>query len=66
MEQILVVDGENLVVDPYASLVQVENFLGLEPRFKPEMFVRNPETGFFCLKMDGTETLAPGVKGQGE
>lgn len=64
LDQILVVDGESLVSDPFSALVRVESFLGLGHRFERDMFVRNSETGFFCLKIDGTETMATGVKGQ--
>jgi len=60
MEQILVVDGERMVKNPFDSLLKVETFLGLEHWFSPDMFVRNPDTGFFCLKASET-----GVKGQG-
>ena len=64
--QILVVDGENLVKDPFASLVQVETFLGVDHWLTRDHFVRNPESGFYCLKSDdhqGADT--PGIIEQG-
>ena len=66
--QILVVDGENFVKDPFESLVQVEAFLGIQHWLSREHFVLNQDTGFYCLKADGHDETAKtqGISEQGE
>jgi len=49
LKQIHLVDGENLIVNPFEELNSLELFLGLEPKIKPEHFVFNPRKGFYCL-----------------
>jgi hypothetical protein len=48
-DQLLIIDGEKMIVDPFSVLVKVEKFLNLKPHFKNENFVFNKEKGFFCI-----------------
>ena len=49
-EQIHIVDGKNLVDQPWQELAKVESFLGLRHEIgKKEEFYFNNQKGFFCL-----------------
>jgi [heparan sulfate]-glucosamine 3-sulfotransferase 5 len=48
-DQLLIIDGEKMIIDPYSVLVKVEKFLNLNPHFKKENYVFNQEKGFFCI-----------------
>ena len=52
-DQILVVNGEQLISQPASVLKQVEKFLGLKEFFNDEMFFKG-STGFYCWSSDGT------------
>ena len=54
LEQIHIVDGENLVNDPYSELWKVEEFLGIEHKLKEDNFYFNESKGFYCVN---TETI---------
>ena len=51
LDQLMILDGEKLLVDPYNVVRKVENFLNLEPFFKKEIFVYNDEKGFMCIQI---------------
>jgi hypothetical protein len=51
-EQILVLDGENFIKNPYDEIIKMERFLGLKPFFKKENFIYDESKGFFCLRKD--------------
>ena len=46
--QILVLDGDQLITQPASVLKQTEEFLNIKNFFKPSMFTRNKENGFYC------------------
>ncbi len=52
-DQILVVNGEQLISQPVSVLQQVEKYLGLKEFFNDEMFFKGSK-GFFCWSSDGT------------
>jgi hypothetical protein len=47
-DQLLIIDGEKMIVDPYSVLIKVEKFLNLKPYFKKENYIFVKEKGFFC------------------
>lgn len=50
LEQIAIIDGENLVANPYEEVSKLESFLGLSPFFTPDHFVPNASRGFPCFR----------------
>lgn len=48
-EQILFLNGEQLISKPHEELNKLELFLGLPISIKAKHFVFNPRKGFFCL-----------------
>ena len=48
-DQILVVDGDRLIIDPVPELQKVETFLGLEHKITKDMFYFDEEKGFLCV-----------------
>ncbi|CAG0919081.1 unnamed protein product [Notodromas monacha] len=59
-EQIHVVDGENLVTNPFEEMRRVEIFLGVERILKPSNFWFSEEKGFYCLRNEnGDKCLGP-------
>lgn len=54
-QQIHLVDGENLILNPHQEMKKVETFLGLEARIKVDDFVYNPDKGFFCIVANHSE-----------
>lgn len=52
--QILVVDGDRLVYDPFPEVRRVEDFLGLEHEITQDHFVFNATKGFYCIKSPGS------------
>ena len=53
--QILVLDGDQLVTQPVSVLKQAEEFLNIKTFFKPSMFTRNKANGFYCWKTTTTD-----------
>ena len=49
-EQMLVLNGENFILNPYEEIKKMEKFLNLRPFFEPEHFVFNKKKRFFCLR----------------
>lgn len=49
-EQILVLDGDQLIRDPSAELMKVEKYLNVEPYFKQDTFFFNETKGFYCWR----------------
>jgi hypothetical protein len=49
-EQILVLNGENFILNPYEEIKKMEIFLNLTPFFQREHFVYDKKKGFFCLR----------------
>lgn len=63
-EQLLVVNGNQLIHDPVSVISEIEKFLGLEPFIKPENFYFNETKGFYCLRHDLTERCLSETKGR--
>ncbi|XP_055934068.1 heparan sulfate glucosamine 3-O-sulfotransferase 1-like [Argiope bruennichi] len=49
-EQIHIVDGDNLIVDPFHEIQKIEDFLGLGHRVMKKNFYYNETKGFFCVR----------------
>ena len=56
VDSILVVNGDQLVSDPYSVLAQVEGFLKVPKYFAKEMFYYNKTKGFYCWKTANNST----------
>ena len=50
LEQILILDGEKLILDPFSILQKVEKYLNLQPFIRPDHFVFDKNKGFMCIK----------------
>ena len=50
MDQILILNGEELVKYPYNEVKKLETFLNLKPLIKEEHFVYKEDRGFYCIK----------------
>ncbi|XP_060065999.1 heparan sulfate glucosamine 3-O-sulfotransferase 1-like [Ylistrum balloti] len=53
LAQIHIVDGDNLVRNPYEEVHAVEKFLGLPHLITPDRFVFSDKKGFYCMSIDG-------------
>lgn len=53
-QQILLVDGDRLIADPFAEMERVQRFLHLEPEITRDHFAFNSTKGFFCVRMPGS------------
>jgi [heparan sulfate]-glucosamine 3-sulfotransferase 5 len=49
-KQIMVVDGDELVRDPFPEVRKVEDFLGLDHEITFDHFVFNATKGFYCIQ----------------
>lgn len=49
-DQLLVIDGDRLIRDPYVEMIRLERFLGLPPQIRRENFVFNQKKHFFCVR----------------
>lgn len=54
LEQILVLDGKNLIKNPFRVIQTVESYLGLEHKISKDSFVFDRTKGFFCIKNETT------------
>ena len=54
--QIHVVDGDELIRNPYPEVKKVESFLNLSSEIRAENFSFNSTKGFYCVKLDGSES----------
>jgi [heparan sulfate]-glucosamine 3-sulfotransferase 5 len=62
--QILIVNGDLLIVDPVPQLRRIEKFLGLEPRIGRHNFYFNHTKGFFCLRNETGDKCLRETKGR--
>ncbi|XP_046366422.1 heparan sulfate glucosamine 3-O-sulfotransferase 5-like [Haliotis rufescens] len=53
-DQIHIVDGDNLIVDPVSEISQIENFLGIENRITYNTLYFNRTRGFYCMRFNKT------------
>ncbi|KAG8178026.1 hypothetical protein JTE90_015829 [Oedothorax gibbosus] len=49
-KQIHIVDGDNLVADPYSEIVKIEEFLDIGHKVERGSFYFNETKGFFCVR----------------
>lgn len=63
-DQILIVNGDQLIEDPVPQLRRIENFLGLEPRIGRHNFYFNHTKGFYCLRNETSEKCLKESKGR--
>lgn len=63
-DQILIVDGDNLIKDPVSEIKIIESFLGLEHRITKDNFYFNKTRGFFCKKQGSFEKCLGATKGR--
>ncbi|KAK8726470.1 hypothetical protein OTU49_010269, partial [Cherax quadricarinatus] len=49
-EQIHIIDGDNLVSDPFTEIDKVQQFLRLPLHIKPDNFYFNETKGFYCMR----------------
>ena len=63
--QLLILDGDMLINDPYLELHKVEDFLGITHYFTRDCFHFNEEKGFFCrIDRKGKEICMGDHKGR--
>ena len=62
--QILVVDGDLFMKDPYLGCKQVEQFLGLPPFIERDHFVFSHRKHFFCKRIKGKTICLGSNKGR--
>ncbi|XP_034935571.1 heparan sulfate glucosamine 3-O-sulfotransferase 1 [Chelonus insularis] len=63
-EQILVVNGDQLIEDPLPQLKRIETFLGLESRIGRHNFYFNHTKGFYCLRNETADKCLRESKGR--
>ena len=63
-KQILVLDGDIFIKDPYTICKQVETFLGLPPFITRQHFVFNEKKNFFCKVVNGKTICMDEKKGR--
>ncbi|XP_070504147.1 heparan sulfate glucosamine 3-O-sulfotransferase 5 [Chironomus tepperi] len=51
-EQLLIVNGDQLIEDPLTQIRRIEDFLGIERRISQHNFYFNKTKGFYCLRTD--------------
>ncbi|XP_048250639.1 heparan sulfate glucosamine 3-O-sulfotransferase 5-like [Haliotis rufescens] len=59
--QIHIVDGENLIIDPVAEISPIEHFLGIEHRITSNMLYFNTSRGFYCMRINVTNEKCLGA-----
>ena len=52
LQQIHIVDGDQLIADPYTEVIKVEKFLGLRHEITRDKFRFDENKGFFCLNVE--------------
>ncbi len=50
--QLLILDGDLLITNPYKVIKRAETFLGLTNFFSPKHFIFSRQKGFYCLQMN--------------
>ena len=63
-EQLLILDGDKFITDPFVALNEVEKFLGLRTFYKRNMLWYNESKGFFCFKNENKEFCMGDNKGR--
>ncbi|XP_067121186.1 heparan sulfate glucosamine 3-O-sulfotransferase 5-like [Centruroides vittatus] len=63
-EQIHVVDGEQLIKNPFLEVLKIEKFLGISHRISKDNFFYNKTKGFYCVRNDTAEKCLNESKGR--
>ncbi|XP_055603363.1 heparan sulfate glucosamine 3-O-sulfotransferase 5 [Uranotaenia lowii] len=63
-EQLLVVNGDQLIEDPVTQIRRIEDFLGIEPRISSNNFYFNETKGFYCLRNETGDKCLRETKGR--
>jgi len=63
-DQIHVVDGDKLIIEPWIELSKVEHFLGLKHSISKDNFYFNSTRGFYCMKTGPGEKCLGATKGR--
>ncbi|XP_037035789.1 heparan sulfate glucosamine 3-O-sulfotransferase 1 [Bradysia coprophila] len=63
-EQIMIVNGDQLIDDPLSQLKRIETFLGIEHRIGSHNFYFNETKGFYCLRNDTVDKCLRETKGR--
>ncbi|XP_055691155.1 heparan sulfate glucosamine 3-O-sulfotransferase 5-like [Lutzomyia longipalpis] len=63
-EQMLIVNGDQLIDDPLPQLTKIETFLGIQHRIERKNFYFNTTKGFFCLRNDARDKCLRESKGR--
>ncbi|XP_030752854.1 heparan sulfate glucosamine 3-O-sulfotransferase 1 [Sitophilus oryzae] len=63
-DQLLIVNGDQLIEDPVPQLKRIEKFLGLEPKIDSHNFYFNETKGFYCLRNETADRCLRETKGR--
>ncbi|XP_071546917.1 heparan sulfate glucosamine 3-O-sulfotransferase 5-like isoform X2 [Panulirus ornatus] len=63
-EQIHIIDGDNLIVDPFTEIDKVQRFLRLPLHIKPDNFYFNETKGFYCMRNETFQKCLADAKGR--
>lgn len=62
--QMHIVDGDNLIDDPFSEIQKIEDFLGLDHRVLKKNFYYNDTKGFFCVRNETADKCLNDSKGR--
>lgn len=62
--QIHIVDGDDLIRDPFPEVQRIEEFLGIAHRISKDNFFYNKTKGFYCVRNETTEKCLNESKGR--
>ncbi|CAO1421183.1 unnamed protein product [Diamesa hyperborea] len=63
-EQLLIVNGDQLIEDPLSQIRRIEDFLGIERRISRHNFYFNETKGFYCLRNEIGDKCLRETKGR--
>ncbi|XP_050712534.1 heparan sulfate glucosamine 3-O-sulfotransferase 5-like isoform X2 [Eriocheir sinensis] len=63
-EQIHIINGDNLIRDPFAEINKVQQFLRLPPYITPDNFYFNETKGFYCMRNETFQKCLAEAKGR--
>ncbi|KAK2145506.1 hypothetical protein LSH36_677g02018 [Paralvinella palmiformis] len=64
LKQFHIINGDNLIKDPYSEIRLIEDFLGLSHRIKKKNFYFNESRGFFCIRNETRDKCLAASKGR--
>ncbi|CAL4133732.1 unnamed protein product [Meganyctiphanes norvegica] len=63
-EQILIIDGDVLIKDPFTEIEKVQKFLNLPPYITEDNFYYNDTKGFYCMRNETFQKCLADSKGR--